>query len=731
MNSPFLRASWFVSFALTARPPTYLRNAARSALGGAVALLAALAFSASAAYAQTDLSVLKYGADTAVPGADVTYNVILLNVGPDPANLIGISDAIPPGMTFVSFTQTQGPALTCTLPSVGAGGSVDCSLASLASGVTVAYNLTLRIDVTTPPGTAFINIATVSTSSSDPDVENDAGVAGTFVLPAATTDLAVRKTALPAVVPNGNLTYTLAVDNFGPAAASTVVLTDNLPSNVTFVSLQQTSGPAFTCATPSVGSTGTVNCSLGSFAVGTAVFVLTVQVPLSAVNGVTNQVSVSGSTFDPNEENNISVTSTRIESTDLTLTNSAPSTAARGGTISYTLTLANAGPDTAQNVVLSDVLPAGTTFASWTQNSGPASSCLLPSVGAVGDVSCLISSLATGVPAQFTLTVNAVTAGSVTSTANSTTETPDLNPSASFAASASATTAVLAPPMIAKGFAPTVIVPGQQSTLTFTLTNPVGNAAALSGVAFTDALPAGLSIVSVTTPTCGGTLTNTAPTAIALSGATLAMAGNCQFSVVVSGDAAGVYASTTGVVSSTNAGVGGTATATLAVAVPLTITQNVSPSTILVGDTTTATFTLSNPNAVALSGVSFANALPSGLVVASGSSPTNTCGGTLTAVAGAGSVTLTGATVGANASCTVSIQLQGATPGTWINAVTVSAVGIGTGNTDRATVTVFIVVPTLQMWALWLLTLLIVATVGGHFRASRQCATVSAPYDGR
>ena len=58
-----------------------------------------------------------------------------------------------------------------------------------------------------------------------------------------------------------------------------------------------------------------------------------------------------------------------IQSADLAVTTTdSPDPAVAGGDITYTITLSNAGPDDAQNVTLTDVIPANTTFVSAAQN---------------------------------------------------------------------------------------------------------------------------------------------------------------------------------------------------------------------------------------------------------------------------------------------------------------------------------------------------------------------------
>ncbi|MGH2492019.1 MAG: hypothetical protein ACRDF9_10960, partial [Candidatus Limnocylindria bacterium] len=80
----------------------------------------------------------------------------------------------------------------------------------------------------------------------------DTQPAGAHIPPLA--DLSIVKSDSPdPVTAGGNLAYLLRVRNAGPDAATGVV-----PTNTTFVSVLQTSGPAFTCTPPAAGGTGTV-----------------------------------------------------------------------------------------------------------------------------------------------------------------------------------------------------------------------------------------------------------------------------------------------------------------------------------------------------------------------------------------------------------------------------------------------------------------------------------------
>src|SRR5207302_10518779 len=104
---------------------------------------------------------------------------------------------------------------------------------------------------------------------------------------------------------------------------------------------------------------------------------------------------------------------------------------------------------------------------------------------------------------------------------------------------------VLAPPVITKKFAVDQVNLSATTTLTFTINNPNGVTvppSTLLGVAFTDTLPAGLTVappVGTNTCTPPGTVTITAPSTVALAGATLAAGASCTITVTVTGATVG------------------------------------------------------------------------------------------------------------------------------------------------------------------------------------------------
>src|SRR5262249_51034319 len=158
---------------------------------------------------------------------------------------------------------------------------------------------------------------------------------------------------------------------------------------------------------------------------------------------------------------------------------------------------------------------------------------------------------------------------------------------------------------------------GGTTSLSFTITNP-NTSTGLNGIGFTDTFPSGLTIATpngLTSSCGGGTITATSGSAsVSLSGGTLSTAASCTFSVHVTATVIGTYNNVTGAVSATNGGTGNTASASLIVAAPPSITKSFAPASVPAGVSTSLSFTITNPNSsLALSGIGFTDPFPSGL----------------------------------------------------------------------------------------------------------------------
>jgi uncharacterized repeat protein (TIGR01451 family) len=146
---------------------------------------------------------------------------------------------------------------------------------------------------------------------------------------------------------------------------------------------------------------------------------------------------------------------------------------------------------------------------------------------------------------------------------------------------AEATLIAVAPPIISKLFSTSPIFTSNTTTLRFTIANP-NQSEELNGIAFSDTLPAGVTVATSSSSECGGgTLSTTSPDTVALTGGYLAADSSCTIDVTVTGATAGTWENTTGTVTSTEGGDGNTASDTLDV-------RNLTPSISLLKQVSTS-----------------------------------------------------------------------------------------------------------------------------------------------
>jgi uncharacterized repeat protein (TIGR01451 family)/fimbrial isopeptide formation D2 family protein len=208
-----------------------------------------------------DLAITDTAAEPVIAQTlDGTFTLGITNAGPSDAYSATVVDTLPAGLTYVSSSPSEG---TCS----DSGQVVTCMLGDVPVGSTPSIAVVVQGTTTGQ----FTNTATVSTSpQTDTNLSNNTATAPISVVVAA--NLALTKTGPATIAPGMDATYLIATVNHGPAAATNVTVTDQLPAGVTFVSGSSGCG--------AVGTT--VTCAVGTLADGASAQVsVTVSVPAS------------------------------------------------------------------------------------------------------------------------------------------------------------------------------------------------------------------------------------------------------------------------------------------------------------------------------------------------------------------------------------------------------------------------------------------------------------------
>ena len=256
---------------------------------------------------QADLAVTKVGTPNPVlAGNKLTYTVVVTNNGPAAVANPLLTDTFSASESLTSSSVPTG--WSCNAPS---GTSFTCNgPAAMAANTSATFTFLMTVTAGTASGTTITNSASIGPTTNDPNTANNTASTSSTVASPSQADVAIVKTASPEPVNQGTtLTYTLQVTNNGPATAQNVVVTDPLPSQVTYTSSSSTQG---SCTL----SAGTVTCNLGPISVGGLV-VITINVNAATFSSSqlsSNTATVSASTSDPNLSNNTSTATSTIQS---------------------------------------------------------------------------------------------------------------------------------------------------------------------------------------------------------------------------------------------------------------------------------------------------------------------------------------------------------------------------------------------------------------------------------
>ncbi|HET7401199.1 MAG TPA: hypothetical protein VFJ62_05440, partial [Usitatibacter sp.] len=571
---------------------------------------------------------------------------------------LAFADTYPAGMT-----NTQSPSVSSSCSGSVTGGAANGGSIGLSGG---------RVE---PGGTCSISVnvsasAVASYYNQTGTVRSSQGVGGyaADTLYVTAKPLITKSFAPATVTVGGTSTLSLTVENNNGASAITALaFSDAFPAGLVVApapALTNTCGGSVSGATAGSATIGLAGGTLAANARCT----ITVAVTSATAGVYANQASGATSAetgATPGPKSNIALLTVNLPAPTVAKSFAA-SPVGINTDVAMTITLTNANATPVTGVSFTDTYPPGLV------NSGTpnlASDCGGAATAAAGSASLTLSGGTIPASGSCTVTVNvqAPAAGTYT---NQTGVVAAAN--ANNGASASATLIVLAPLAIAKSFSTATAGPGVPVVATITLTNP--NALPVTGVAFTDAYPTGLA--NTATPAAAtscpsGTVAAAANgTSLAFGGGTVPANGSCTVTVNVAAAGTGSYTNLlpVGSVTTGNAGTNtAAASATVNVLATLTATKAFSPAAIGAGDASLLTITLVNANASPVTGATFTDNYPPGLVNMAAANASTTCGGTLTAANNGTSVALANGTVPANGSCTVTVAVTSATPGTYVN----------------------------------------------------------------
>ena len=190
----------------------------------------------------------------------------------------------------------------------------------------------------------------------------------------------------------------------------------------------------------------------------------------------------------------------------------------------------------------------------------------------------------------------------------------------------------------------------------------------------TDTLPAGVMVSGTATTTCGGT--PTAPSGgsvVTLTGGSIPAAGSCTITVPVTAPASGNFINSlpAGALQTNNGSNAGPAVATLSVTPPQTPSHRSArllarPRSLRAALLPYHTLTNTSPDSASLT-APLIDHLPSGMEISGAGS--DTCGGALTANIDTSIVTLTGGSIPADGSCTITVPVTTTGTGSYFNSI--------------------------------------------------------------
>ncbi|NUN02250.1 MAG: DUF11 domain-containing protein, partial [Bryobacteraceae bacterium] len=287
----------------------------------------------------------------------LVYTLTVSNLGPSSASgvALDVATTLPAGVTVGSSLAGGGSTFDGSTWTVG----------NLASGASQTLAITLSLAPAVKPGTDVVSLQAQVTGVNEPDsnVGNDVASEATSVVHSVDLAVEVAESADPVVLGAASveLVYTVTVSNLGPFDASGVSLdiATTLPSKSVLNSSVPSGSTSFDGSTWNVGAIASASSET------LALHITVAADEVAGADVISVQASVAAvAEHDAVSENDSSSEATSVvHLADLVLTKDDDGLLAAPDKVTvYAIAVLNQGPNSADGVVITETVPAGTVY---------------------------------------------------------------------------------------------------------------------------------------------------------------------------------------------------------------------------------------------------------------------------------------------------------------------------------------------------------------------------------
>ncbi len=286
------------------------------------------------------------------PGQVVQIAITSINQGADATGVV-LTTTLPAGLSYLSASTTGG-----AIPVFSAETrTLTLQVGNFSTGGVVT--LLVFGEIQAPVGVSLVTTATISSEGRESDPSDNSSSCSVTVRDLSSLRVTIA-TDVDSVPIDGQLIYSMAVTNAGPADEPDARLSLPLPEDIRLLAMWSDQGPA------PVFADGMLTASLGSIPVGSTVYAsvkLSPSISELGLLGIT--ASVLGQNVNPDPDFAQATATVLVTPTgQLAISIAPPAVAYEGVELTYRLRVVNNGPLPATDIRIASRLPDGVEFVS-------------------------------------------------------------------------------------------------------------------------------------------------------------------------------------------------------------------------------------------------------------------------------------------------------------------------------------------------------------------------------